>query len=138
MMEIINMNNPCKDHGLFSWSELMTTDFDSSFSFYKALFNWKLKEVPGRGDSRYALIINENSSEPFAGILSMPKAQEERGIPSHWQTYVTVDNVEETIVKAQKLGAQIILPAMKIARVGMVAAIKDPQGAVVSIVKYSR
>jgi len=132
------MNNPFKDHGLFSWSELMTTDFDSSFSFYKELFNWKLKEVPGRGDSRYALIINENSSEPFAGILSMPKAQEERGIPSHWQTYVTVDNVEQTIAKAKSLGAQIILSPMQIERVGTVAAIRDPQGAVVSIVKYSR
>ncbi len=132
------MNNPFEDHGLFSWSELMTTDFDGSFAFYKELFDWKLKEVPGRGDARYALIINENSSEPFAGILSMPKAQEERGIPSHWQTYVTVDNVETTIAKAKKLGGQIVLAPMQIERVGTVAAIRDPQGAVVSIVKYSR
>ena len=130
------MNSPFEDHGLFSWSELMTTDFDSSFSFYKELFNWRVKEVPGRGDSRYALIINENSSEPFAGILSMPKAQEERGVPSHWQTYVTVNSVEETISKAQELGAQIVLQPMEIERVGTVAAIRDPLGAVVSIVKY--
>ena len=132
------MNNPFVDHGLFSWSELMTTDFDSSFSFYEKLFGWKLREVPGRGDSRYALIINESSSEPFAGILSMPKASEGHGIPSHWQTYVTVDSVEKTLVKAQNLGAQIILEPMKIERVGTVAAIKDPQGAVVSLVNYSR
>jgi predicted enzyme related to lactoylglutathione lyase len=39
----------------------------------------------------------------------MPKAQEDRGIPSHWKTYVTVDNVEETITKAKKLGAEIVL-----------------------------
>ena len=132
------MNNPFEDHGLFSWSELMTTDFDSSFSFYKELFGWKLKEVPGRGDSRYALILNENASEPFAGILSMPKAQADRGMPSHWQTYVTVDNVEETITKAQSLGAEILLPPMQIERVGLVAAIRDPQGAAISIVKYDR
>ena len=68
----------------------------------------------------------------------MPKVQEGRGIPSHWQTYVTVDNVEEIIDKAKSLGAQIILSPMQIERVGTVAAIKDPQGAVVSIVKYSR
>ena len=132
------MNNPFEDNGLFSWSELMTTDLDSSFSFYKELFGWKLKEVPGRGDSRYALIINENASEPFAGILSMPKAQADRGVPSHWQTYVTVDSVEETIIKAQSLGAEILLPPMQIERVGLIAAIRDPQGAVLSIVKYDR
>lgn len=131
----IVMDNPFKDHGLVSWSELMTTDFDRSFSFYKELFGWKLKEVPGREGSRYALVINENASEPFAGILSMPKAQD-RGIPSHWKTYVTVDNVEETITKAKKLGAEIVLHPMKIERVGLVATIRDPQGAVISIVKY--
>ena len=132
------MNNPFEDHGLFSWSELMTTDFDSSFSFYKNLFDWKLTEVPGRGDSRYALITSENSSKPFAGILSMPKSQEERGVPTHWQSYVTVDSVEETITKAESLGAQIVVPPMVIERIGTVAVIKDPQGAVISIIKYSR
>lgn len=132
------MNNPFEDHGLFSWSELMTTDFDSSFSFYEKLFGWKLREVPGRGNSRYALVINENSSEPFAGILSMPKALEGSGIPSYWQTYVTVDSVEKTIAKAKVLGAKIILEPMQIERVGTVATIKDPQDAVVSIIKYNR
>ena len=59
-------------------------------------------------------------------------------MPSHWQTYVTVDSVEETITKAKNLGTEIVLPPMQIERVGLVAAIRDPQGAVISIVKYDR
>ena len=132
------MDKPFEDHGLFSWSELMTADFDGSNAFYSELFGWSLREVPGRGESRYALVLNENASEPFAGIMLMPKGHAEHGVPTHWQTYVTVESVEATVEKAQTLGAEIVFPPTEIERVGIVAAIRDPQGAVLSIVKYLR
>ena len=35
--------NPMKQHGAFSWNELMTTDINAAKSFYKEMFNWQLE-----------------------------------------------------------------------------------------------
>ncbi len=132
------MDKPFEDHGLFSWCELMTTDFDNSMNFYTKVLGWTLREVPGRNNSRYALAMNENSSQPFAGLLTMPKQLEQRGVPSFWQAYVTVDNVEDTLAKATDNGAEILLPPMDIERIGRIASFRDPQGGVMSIIRYKR
>lgn len=132
------MDKPFEDHGLFSWCELMTTDFDQSFEFYSKVLGWTLREVPGRNGSRYALVMNENSSEPFAGILTMPEPLKQRGAPSFWQAYVTVDDVDTTLEKAQQNGAQVVLEPMDIERIGRIASFRDPQGGVMSVIKYAR
>ena len=92
------MDKPFEDHGLFSWCELMTKDFDSSMAFYNKVLGWTLREA--RNNSRYALVMNENSSEPFAGLLTMPEQLEKSGAPSFWQAYVTVENVDQTLATA--------------------------------------
>ncbi|SON48809.1 VOC family protein [Vibrio tapetis] len=132
------MDKPFEDHGLFSWSELMTTDFDQSLEFYTKVMGWSVREVPGRNNSRYGLITNENSTEPFAGMLSMPEPLKARGIPSFWQAYVTVDDVEATLGSAVENGAEVVMPAMDIERIGRVASFRDAQGGVISIIKYAR
>jgi len=34
-----------KQHGAFSWNELMTTDIDGAKSFYSEMFNWQLEDI---------------------------------------------------------------------------------------------
>ena len=41
------MRNPMKQHGVFSWNELMTTDVDAAKSFYGKLFDWQFEQAPG-------------------------------------------------------------------------------------------
>jgi len=132
------MDKPFEDHGLFSWCELMTTDFDKSLAYYTKVLGWEVREVPGRNNSRYALVTNDNSSEPFAGILTMPESLKARGVPSFWQSYVTVDNVEHTLELALANGGEVVLPAMDIERIGRIASFRDPQGGVISVIKYDR
>ncbi|MDC5851870.1 VOC family protein [Vibrio europaeus] len=132
------MDKPFEDHGLFSWCELMTTDFEKSLEFYSNVLGWTLREVPGRNQSRYALVMNENSSEPFAGILTMPEPLKERGVPSFWQAYVTVEDVDETLEKALENGAQVVVEPMDIERIGRIASFRDPLGSVLSVIKYAR
>ncbi|MCY9874117.1 VOC family protein [Vibrio barjaei] len=126
------MDKPFEDHGLFSWSELMTPDFDQSCRFYESMFGWKLKEVPGRNGSRYALATSNNASEPFAGILTL----DDNDIRAHWRTYVTVDCVEETLRKAELVGGSVLVPVTIIERVGKIAVIEDPCGAIISVIEY--
>ncbi len=38
-------NNPMKQHGAFSWNELLTSDLESAKIFYSTLFNWQLEDI---------------------------------------------------------------------------------------------
>jgi uncharacterized protein len=52
-------------------------------------------------------------------------------MPSQWIPYIAVDNVDESLAKATKLGAKTCVPAMSIGEIGRIAIIQDPQGATI-------
>jgi len=63
-----------KQHGSFSWNELMTTDIEMPYTTAK---------------------IN---NEECAGIMKIP--DENKGMPASWGGYVTVDDVEASVEQA--------------------------------------
>jgi hypothetical protein len=48
------MKDPFKQHGAFSWFELMTTDTDGAKEFYSNLFGWDTEKMP-MGDMNYTM-----------------------------------------------------------------------------------
>ena len=58
------------------------------------------------------------------------------GAPPNWGTYVTVDDVDATVKKAEGLGAKVIVPLMDVPEVGRLCTIQDPQGAMISFIIY--
>jgi len=48
------MTNPIKQHGAFSWNELMTTDVGAAKAFYGDLFGWTLEDIQA-GDMTYTM-----------------------------------------------------------------------------------
>lgn len=124
------MNNPMKQHGAFSWNELMTTDLDGAKTFYTKMFNWTLEDT--KGEMPYTMAkVNEQDS---AGMMSMPP--EAGGMPPMWGGYVTVDDVEASAKQAEALGGKILLEPRDIPNIGRFCVISDPQGATLSIITY--
>ncbi|MEE9310541.1 MAG: VOC family protein [Cocleimonas sp.] len=122
--------NPMKQHGAFSWNELMTSDVDGAKSFYGKMFNWQCEDV--NSDMPYTMAkINGQDS---AGIMSMPP--EAAGMPPMWGAYVTVDDVETSAKQAVALGGKILLDVRDIPEVGRFCVISDPQGAALSMITY--
>ena len=58
-------------------------------------------------------------------------------VPPHWGIYFAVEDTDAAFAKATSLGATAIVPPMEIEKVGRFATIKDPQGAVFSIIKLA-
>lgn len=69
------------------------------------------------------------------GIMRIPA--EAQGMPPSWGVYVTVDNVDETLARAEKLGGTVVMPPMDVPGVGRMAVVRDPQGATLSVITYS-
>lgn len=122
------MTNPFTQHGAFSWCELMTSDVEAAKAFYGSLFGWEYqyKEplIP------YHVITAAGAG--VGGIMALPPDM--AGVPPHWGCCVTVDDVDATVCKAESLGAQTLMPPTDIPGVGRFSVLRDPQGAVISII----
>lgn len=121
-----------KQHGAFSWNELMTTDVTAAKAFYGELFNWDMhdEQTP---DMVYTMV--KAGEQEVAGIMAIPT--EAKGAPPTWGGYVTVDDVDKQAARAEKLGGKILMPARDIPNVGRFSVISDPQGAMLTLITYT-
>jgi len=116
-------------HGAFSWNELTTTDTTAALEFYTKIFGWttEVMHMPGMD---YTVV--KAGGRPIGGVMAANK----EGCPTTWMSYVTVDNIDETVALAQTLGAKVCVPPMDIPEVGRFSVFTDPQGAVVAAITY--
>ena len=126
------MSDRFKQHGAFSWVELLTTDLNAAKEFYAKLFNWQLQDMPTEHGTYTVINIGQ---EGVGGMMTLPPESE--GAPPGWGVYVTVDNVDQTVRQAEELGANVIVPPKDIPEVGRFAVFQDPQGAVISVIAYA-
>lgn len=126
------MDQQFKQHGAFSWCELMTTDVKAAKAFYGKLFGWDMEEMTMPG---MAYTVVKAAGKGIGGIMGMPK-DAPKGMPPMWGAYVTVDDVDATAQTAKQLGAKLLVPPQDIPKVGRFCVIQDPQGAVISAIKY--
>ena len=62
-------------------------------------------------------------------------ASPEEPIRPQWQPYVAVNDPDATTAKAKELGGSVLVEPMDVPQVGRIAAIRDPQGASLGIIK---
>ena len=126
------MATPRHSPGTFCWFECGTTDAAAAKEFYTKLFGWNSVDVPMPGDMGGHYTLLKLGEDDVAGLYQMEGPQFE-GVPSHWLTYVTVDDVDASAERATSLGASIVTPPMDIPGVGRMACMKDPTGATFSM-----
>ena len=66
--------------------------------------------------------------------MQLTQEQADMGAPPNWLAYVEVPNVDDTVAKAQELGASVILPANTVDNVGRFAILRDPQGVAFAVI----
>lgn len=120
-----------RQHGAFSWCELMTTDVAAAKAFYAKLFGWEVEDMFMPGMAYTEVKAGGNR---IGGIMAIPK--ESPGMHPMWGAYVTVDDVDLTARTAEQLGARLLVPPQDIPNVGRFCVIQDPQGAVINAITY--
>jgi len=123
--------NPFTQPGAFSWCELLTSDPEAAKVFYQALFGWDLK--PGNLENIPYTIIEVNG-QGIGGIAPLPPSNPT--MPPSWGNYVTVEDVEATLKKAEELGGKVLMGTMNISPEMRFALIQDPQGATIAVISY--
>ncbi len=114
--------------GTLCWADLSTPDPTRAKDFYTSLFRWQV--APSEHDSSGYLHI-KNGDEFIGGIP--PAEYRNPNAPPHWLGYFLVSDCDATAGKAKALGATLHVAPMSIEKVGRMAVIADPQGAVFAI-----
>jgi predicted enzyme related to lactoylglutathione lyase len=116
-------------HGTFSWVENATTDTDGAKSFYSRLLGWEYDDQP-IGEGIYYSMAKLGGRH--VGAIS-PQQEDERamGVPPHWNSYITVDDVDAVSGRVEELGGTVHAPPFDVFDSGRMSAISDATGAVV-------
>ncbi len=119
-------------YGKVVWNDLMTEDLDAARKFYAGVFGWTFDNYsarPGRG--RYAIARLGNVY--VAGLVPVTPRADGKKI-SRWLPYVSVENVDRALARATEAGATVAANAREVG-FGRVAAIIDPEGAVIGLAR---
>jgi predicted enzyme related to lactoylglutathione lyase len=119
-------------HGTFCWTELATSDLAKAKEFYEALFGWKLVEQDMPMGKYTMIFVGEQS---IGGMMDTTEWPGE--VPSHWMSYLTVDDCDASAAKVTELGGTVCVPPTDIPPVGRFSVVNDPGGAVFSIIKLT-
>ena len=109
--------------GTMIWTELLTTDSNDAFDFYRDVLGMERGET--MGPMGYTLMKVQGTE--VSGIMQITPEMGE--FPPHWTVYFAVADVNATITQAQSLGGTVIVPVQDIPNVGRFAGLMDPQGA---------
>jgi predicted enzyme related to lactoylglutathione lyase len=114
--------------GSFCWDELLTSDPEAATKFYPDIYGWTVAPPRDMGamGNYWVLLSGENMR---GGIMGLPMP----GIPPHWATHVAVAHLEESLAKAESLGASVMAPPMEVPGFGRFAVIKDTVGATINL-----
>lgn len=114
-------------HGEFYWNELMTHDVEASKAFLVASVGWTFEAMPMTDMGTYW--IAKQGDKPVGGLMAMVPGVPD-GTPSHWLSYLAVDDVDARVERVSQAGGQICRPVFEVPGVGRIAIVADPTGAV--------
>ncbi|WP_194814853.1 VOC family protein [Nocardia sp. XZ_19_385] len=110
------------------WVDVFTADPDASIAFYTELFGWTAE----RADEEFGGYITfRKDGKAVAG--GMGKMNAETDGPDQWTVYLASSDARATAEKAKAHGADIVVPPMDVADLGVMAVLGDPGGAGVGI-----
>jgi len=106
-------------HGDITHVDIPVDDMDRAKNFYSSLFGWELNEYPGFEGYPMWQAPNKISGgglAPKGGNLTAPRS------------YVEVDSIDETLTKAQEMGAKVVMAKDQISETSWWAVLEDTEG----------
>jgi uncharacterized protein len=114
--------------GAFSWVDLATTDQEAAKAFYAGLFGWEYEDMPIGDGAAYTMCRLDRKD--VAAIATQTEQERGQGVPPHWNSYITVHDVDARAPRVGELNGNLIMPPFDVLEAGRMALAADPTGAV--------
>ncbi len=105
----------------FCWHGCNSTNTEIAKAFYSKVIGWNAADVP-MGDATATIFM---SGEDGVAHLTEPPMP---GVPSHWNNYLRVDDVDASSAAAEKNGGTVLVPPTDIPP-GRFSIVASPSGA---------
>ena len=120
--------------GAFGWAELNARGKEKALPFYEQVFGWTSRESPmGEGQPTYTEFLLDD--QPIVGGWEMNEVIP-ADVPSYWQIYFNVDDVDAAFGKVLDLGGREMVAPQDFPG-GRFALVQDPQGAGFGLLKIT-
>ena len=115
--------------GMFSYSDLSTTDLDAATTFYTDLFGWKYEDVPMSDEPNDIYRMFTKNGHSVCSAAKQRPEQADAGVPPMWNVYFTVSDVDLKAKEADAAGGTVHAGPMDVFDAGRMAVLADPAGA---------
>lgn len=117
--------------GKFVWHDLVTDDVGDAKRFYSGLFGWTFENARGPAGGSYTLVLADGIY-----IGGMVPLEDPAGADySRWLGYLSVPDVDAAVSATEAAGGAGVVAPLDIGTIGRAAAVQDPQGAVVGLLR---
>jgi uncharacterized protein len=114
--------------GVPCWVDTAQPDPEAAVAFYSGLFGWEFEDaMPPDGPQRY--FMGRLPGGDVAAVASQP----EGAPPVAWNTYIWVEDADETVAKARAAGGSVRMDPADVGDAGRMAVLADPSGAAFSL-----
>ena len=100
--------------------QILSPEPEKSAAFYQKLFAWRVSNANALG---YREITTGVAGSIDGGVWPAPPAER-----SFAQLFIQVDDLDASLAKALKLGAQVLVPKSALPDGDEMAVLKDPAG----------
>jgi hypothetical protein len=111
--------------GEFCWDSINTTDMNAAIAFYTKVYGWKSSSA---GPSMTTFGVGDGMENQVASVGDAPP-----GVPSHWMTYVVVDELGAARERVKRSGGAVLMEAIPVPGIGTFAVVQDPQKATICL-----
>ncbi|MGW5351086.1 VOC family protein [Streptomyces sp. NPDC004031] len=120
--EIVN------EHGALVWNQLQTPDPKAAGAFYSAVLGVAAGPMPEMPEFT-GIQVNGRTVGGVQGMENLPP-----NTPPHWLVNFAVDSTDSIVDAVVHAGGNVLAPPFDMDKVGRMAVVQDPQGAVFSVV----
>ncbi|MFJ3582143.1 VOC family protein [Streptomyces sp. NPDC090127] len=117
--------------GSYAWAEVFTRDAAKSDSFLTSVFGYNAKKMAD--ETMDYKVFDLGGDMPVLGRMEMSDEEFPPEVPSYIQIYFAVDNCDQAVDRAVKLGGRTLFGPMD-SPFGRFAAVVDPQGAAFAVI----
>jgi predicted enzyme related to lactoylglutathione lyase len=117
--------------GKIIWNDLITEDLKAAQRFYGELFGWTFESASNSMEHEY--VLAKSGDIYVAGFVSINKPADNANY-SRWLPYLSVADVDSATRRVTAAGGRIAVPPQDV-KLGRVAAIVDPEGAVIGLAR---
>jgi len=115
--------------GVPCWVDSTQPDPEAALPFYRGLFGWQFEDVMPRG-SQARYFIGRIRGGDVAAVGSIPEGAPPMAL---WNTYVWVENADETTNTARDAGGGVVTEPFDVMDAGRMAVLTDPEGAALCV-----